>query len=364
MRYRYLYIICLLIFCIACDKQEMDTTTSPVTQQGEPLSINIATKSGEPELPAKASDFYGMYCIEHSSGQAGSWYNPAPMSFYSGLQNIKGYISGGKLFFDSDASYNPSNPFRYPINDSLSVFLYYPYEPGAQFNNFTVGRQKKTESDGTVIADKYPDYIAGTKAISVVGGTPQNWGDASVTMKHLMARVRFRIKNPGTDPITLTEVRLMGIPWTGTINPHITDANDGFFTATAPATDVLTLIKEFPATGGELNMQIDSIYNYCDEEVSAGTAYNGNYKYYLLVPPLSASALANAKLEIDFIRHGTSYTVTVEMTQIKINEWQPGRSHCYTIAFNTYMIDYVDTFIEPWIEDTYSGSINLQEDNG
>ena len=352
-----------MFFCVACDEQDIESIP-PVTQQGDPLSINMVNRSGGASLPVGPTDYYGMYCIEHAYNEVAPWSSPPPTSFNTTMTNIEGHInSGGKLDFGS------GGPYRYPINDSMSVFLYYPYSAATGLYSIAVDRTKTIEN-AKIIADKYPDYLAGKKTLSVIGGCPEDPNEATVTLKHLMARIRFQIENPGADAITLTQVNLIGITWKGTVNAHVYDANQGLFTPDASATpETLTLIEGFPVIGTTSgvsepqHMQIDAIYNYSNEEAIAREEYKKDYKYYLLVPPLSESMLANVELEIKFNRYGTDYTVIVEMQQIKINEWQPGTSYCYTIAFNTYMIDYIDARIEPWKEDIYVGSINLQEDD-
>ena len=363
MKFKYLYIICLLISCYACNEQDFEPSPVPTTQRGDLISINVATRALDPDLPSGANDFYGMYCLEHATGTSVSWYNPIPTVFYSGIENIRGqFNSGDKLIFDG-------NP-RYPINDSLSVFLYYPYDANATLDSIAVKRMvKKDDATGTItIADKYPDYLAGKKAISVIGGTPEDPNEASVPLKHLMSRIRFRLSNPGADPITLTQVNLNGIKWKGTINPQITVA-EGFFTpAPLETPESLVLIENFQIEGTAAglepklqHMQIDSIYNYSDVEARAGDIYDEDFYYYLLVPPLDGNTLKNVSLEIVFERYGNSYTVDVQMQQIKIPYWLPGHTYCYTIAFNTYMIEYIDAIIKPWNDDEeiYNGFINL-----
>ena len=339
----------LLFLCVSCDTQNTETDVDLPVLQGEPLVL----RSGGEGLPDSATDFYGIHCIEHASGTPVAWNSPAVTLFNTEMKNLMGHISGSHLVFD------PAGDYRYPINDSLSVFVYYPYVANTEPHSLAVARQEKFEG-ATKTADKYPDYIAGTKTLSVIGGIPEDPNQATVPLRHLMARVRFQISNSGADAIMLTRVRLTGIKWDGTINPI---QNRSFFVPDGAAIpESLVLYEGFRVEGLETEPQripVNPIYNYSDTEASA-SSYDKDYKYHILVPPLNETLLAGAKLEIEFNRYGNNYTITVEMRQIKINEWLSGNSYCYTIAFNTYSIDYIDTIIEPWKEDIYTGAIDLQ----
>ena len=349
MRCYYLYIMCLLVSCYACSEREIEPTPLPITQQGDLLYLNL--RSGGTDLPPVGD--YGIYCIEHASGTTVSWNAP----FY--LENTEGHFDGDELTLTG-------NP-RYPINDSLSVFLYYPYNVNnadVQPQNIKVDRKEIKNNLLETISYKYPDYLAGDTTISVIGGVPEIPSEATVRLRHLMSRIRFQINNSGTDNITLTSIKLKNITWQGTINPLMAS----FFVPDASATtETLTLIENFlvggAAVGSETkpqHIQIDPIYNYSDEEASKKDVYDKNFYYYLLVPPLNEADLKNVTLEIDFIRYGSNYTVTVEMKQINIASWQSGNSYCYTIVFNTYAVDYVDVRIEPWKEELYIGKVDLE----
>ena len=362
MKFYYLYILFLLFLGVSCSTQDIDEEV-PVIPKSEPQPISIGLKTGGTDLPDGPSDFYGLYCVEHAYNETFSW-NPPTTQFNSLMRNLKGHISGGNLVFDTP----PAGGYRYPINDYMSAFLYYPYNAvNAEAEPLSIAVDRKVEIDnGVTIADKYPDYLAGKKRdISVVGGTPEIPSDAVVPMKHIMARVRFQIKNPGITSFTLTKVQLTGITWKGTMK-LTEDLNQCLFEPTiGEIPESLTLIETFLVNGTveAQHMQINSIYNYSDKEVNdSGDVYDEDNFYYLLVPPLEEAALQYVKLKIDFSRDGVNYSIDVDMKQINIAKWLSGTSYCYTIPFNTYMIERVDAQIEPWKEDIYEGGIiDLQD---
>jgi len=349
MRSNYLYIICLFVVVFACD--ETDIRPTPPTQQGEVLSISMATRSGEPELPAGD---YGLFGIEHAYNQSYSWNS---WSFY--LENKRATLNNDELDFGSSC--------RYPINDYLAVFLYYPYNSTITVPNvIPIDRITVTDSGtGDIISDKYPDYLGGTQNISVVGGAPNIPSETTVEMSHLMSRVRFQTRNTGVNDITLLSVKLVGITWEGTINPHKTGTDDYFTPSSSGSPETITLMTQFLVPGnisGNANVaprpiQIDSIYNYSDAEAAFEATFDANHKYYMLVPPLSEEALKDVKLEVQFSRYGASYTTTIEMRQISIPQWLPGNSYCYTLTFSTHAIEYIDAKIEPWLKELYTGPV-------
>ena len=342
MNYRWLYMMCLLTTLFACGKEEQPAAVS----SGDVLSIYVATRSGEPPLP---EGNYGLYSVEHASGVPFSWVGVS--SFYN--NNLQAALNSGRLKF--------SGTHYYPINDWLSVFLYWPHQAGATPDNIPISRSVTEDSNGQP-ADKYPDYLGGSSNISLIGGTPEGHVEPSVALNHLMSRVRFQTKNPGSDDITLLSVKLTGITWSGVINPQITDVNDGYYAPSGGVEDI-TLIENFvvPGHSGSGSAQPRPImiypeYNYSDDEAALEAI---DYKYYLLVPPLGESQLAHVQLEMKFIRYGDIYIIPVDMKSIKINKWEPGNSYCYTISFNTYMIDQVDVDILPWKEELYTGKVPL-----
>ena len=353
MKFRYLHIICLIIAVLACSKA--GSGPEPVAQPGGVLSIGVATRSGEPELP---TGDYGLFGIEYAYDETPPSWNPSPSSFYH--NNKSAFLNNDTLDFGSSC--------RYPINDYLAVFLYYPHNASATPNYIPVNRIKDIDSGtGDTLSDRYPDYIAGKKNISVVGGAPNIPSEATVEMSHLMSRVRFQTKNAGATEITLLSVKLVGITWEGSINPQITGTAIGFFTplVSDDPGEEITLIKNFVVPGnlsGSANaarpIQIDPKYNYSDTEVAHG-AFNENHKYYMLVPPLDEEALKAVELEVAFSRYGTFYTATVKMKQVTVSEWLPGHSYCYTLTFSTYMIEHIDARIEPWLKELYTGTVVL-----
>ena len=348
--------MCLLISCFACNEIEIDMFSPEPVQQGDLLSLNL--RSGGTDLP---SGSYGLYGISHNYGDLQpAW--PTASTFY--LTNIESFVSSGKLNFGT-------NTYRFPISDFLSLYLYYPRQTGSTPNQISLDLQLDKNGSGDTLSYKYPDYIGGFRdSISVVGGTPKYSNELELTMKHLMARVRFQTKNPGVDNIVIDSISLTGIRWKGTLNPQITDANSGAYTPAVGDTRVITLIRNFDIPGNATGnpsvsarpIQIRSMFNYDETEASIGDAvYHDDFKYQMLVPPLSDGLLTNAKLEVKYTRYGAKYTSIVEMKQMSILEWQPGKSYCYTIVFDAIKIDYIDVFIEPWKEDIYIGSIDLQE---
>ena len=354
MKVCYLYIFCFLFACLACDRQEIDIPST--AQEGTILSVGIKARSGEPGLP---DGEYGLFGISHNYGSVFTWNHPlAPPPFY--LTNAKSKIVNDKLVFDGGIT-----P-RYPIADSLSLFLYHPYHASTIPAHILVLKKLDKDIFGDTLYYKYPDYIGGVKnGISVVGGTPEDPGEVVLTMKHLMSRIRFQTLQPGMDEIIINSVILKGIAWDGHLNPHI-NSSKAFYTPEAGGTaKAICLIEDFIVPGNTnmsglaspRPMQIKSMYNYSKDEADYLGGYDDSYKYYMLVPPLGELLLQNAKLEINYTRYGTSYTTAIEMMQIKINEWESNKSYCYTIAFDAVKIDYVDVFAEPWLEDIYIGSI-------
>ena len=344
MKFRYLHIVCLIITAIACKTESVPTPA----MQGDVLTIGMSTKADEPELPVGN---YGLFGIEHAHNESYSWNTS---SFY--LANKSATLNNDTLNFGSSC--------RYPINDYLAVFLYYPYNTSATPNIIPVNRVEETDSGtGDIISDKYPDYLAGKKNISVVGGAPNIPSETTVEMSHLMSRVRFQTKNAGATDITLISVNLVGITWEGSIDPQITGTANNFFTpivSDGSMVENITLITDFNVPGnisGSTNVaprpiQIDPKYNYSDTVVT----FDVNHKYYMLVPPLDEEALRGVKLEVVFSRYGAFYTAVVEMRQVTVTEWLPGHSYCYTLTFSTYIIEYIDTHIEPWLKELYTGT--------
>ena len=364
MKIRDLYItICLLAALTACNKNglppEPDIPGIPNVQQGDALVFNFA-RSGN-ETAAAPDGEYGLFAVEHTaSSTAISWSSIASGSFYSDIENRKGTKTGSELTFVNGSD---GKVCRYPINDSLSVFLYYPYTAGATPTSIPIARQKIIE-DGVEIADKYPDYLAGQKAISVIAGTPEPIpNNTTVSLKHLMARVHFEIENPATSNILLTRVTLKNIPWTGTINPQRTEFNN-FFTSSGTPEDLVlaeNVVIEGTPAGQQAVPQyipIKSKYNYSDlDETIPAEDYDDqeHFEYYLLVPPLNAEALATEKvaLEIVYSMNGSQNTYTIELGQITLSEWESGKSYCYTIIFNATAIDRFFGVIEDWQEELF-----------
>ena len=354
MKMRHIYtIICLLATLTACDKGNVPP--EPNIQQGDPLVFPLTRTGGN--SPAPAGD-YGLFAVDHINEIPPISWNPPPATFYDNIENVKGTMAGNELTF-----YNGSNhPYRYPINNWLSVFLYYPYNVSATPTNIPVDRNP----------DKYPDYLAGQKAISVIAGTPEDVPkNTIVPLKHLMARVRFQIENPGVDAITLSYVKLNGIAWKGTIHPQIPTSN-GFFVPSESPID-LDIIKDEGVTiegtpmGNPVVPQyipIDPKYNYSDMEAAAADAdyYDptSGYGYYILVPPLKEDDLNEITLEITVNRSGNTTIETIEMKQLpEIATWEPGKSYRYTIIFSSFPIEEVYGTIEEWQEDLFIGEVDL-----
>ena len=358
MKSRYLYIvICLFATLFACDKNSI--LPEPDIQQGDALVFNFTRGAGD-YIEAPDGD-YGLFAVEHatSGSLAILWSSITSGSFYSNIENRKGIKSGDKLTFIDGAD---GKPCRYPSNDSLSVFLYHPYIAGVTPQSIPVGRAPH----------KYPDFLAGRKAISVVAGTPEEAvpNNTVVPIRHLMARVHFQIKNPGVESLVLNRVTLGGITWRGTINPQI-KTSVGFFTpADGESPEDLELI------GSEVSIQgtpmgqavisqyipIDPQYNYSNTEAGATTgAYydrDSEYNYYLLVPPLAEADLNEVSLTVTVSRSSTT-TQTYEMRQTAITSWEPGKSYCYTINFSAFPILEFFGNIEPWQEELYIGETDL-----
>ena len=355
MKFRYLHIICLMMAVLACSKTESDP--EPVVQPGDALSIGVTTRSGEPELPAGN---YGLFGIEYAYNATPPSWNPSPSTFYHTNKSAALNATDKKLDF--------GNNCRYPINDYLSVFLYYPHNIAVTTPNIIpVGRTVTTDSNGNA-ADKYPDYLGGKQYISVVGGAPNSSSETTVEMSHLMSRVRFQTKNAGAAEIELLSVKLVGIRWSGainplmTINPLIIGTVNGYFTpGTGVTPETVTLITNFeiPANlSGSTTprpIQVDPKYNYSDKE--AIEVYDEDNKYYILVPPLDETALQSVKLEVEFSKYGAPHSAVIDMKHISVQQWLPGHSYSYTLTFSTYTIDYIDIQIEPWLKELYAGSV-------
>ena len=348
MKFCYIYIVCLMIIVIACAKT--DENAEPAVQQGDAISVGMTTRSGEPDPPAGD---YGLFGIEYAYNVTPpSWY-PSPSTFYHTNKKASLNATDENLDFGSSC--------RYPTNDYLSVFLYYPYNIAINTPNIIpVNRLVTTNSNGDPV-DRYPDYLGGKQYISVVGGAPNIPSETTVEMSHLMSRVRFQTKNAGAE-IRLLSVKLVGIKWNGAINPLITGTANNYFTPGSGVTpETVTLITDFdiPANMSgsttPLPIQVDPKYNYSDKE--AAEAYDEDNKYYILVPPLDETALLSVKLEVEFSKYGAPHSAVVEMKQTNTSEWLPGYSYCYTLTFSTYMIERIDTQIEPWLKELHTGSV-------
>ena len=337
--FRKLHIIaCLLIIVAACGKTDINPVPE-ILPGGDMLSIKMSPKSGEPALPAGK---YGLYGIEYAYDETPSW-----TSFY--LSNIESTIINDKLDLGSGTH-------RYPINDYLAVFLYYPHSATSTPNSIPV--EKTVDANN----DKYPDYLGGTKHISVVGGAPKNTSDATVALSHLMSRVRFQARNLGADEIVLTSVKLVGITWKGIINPQINTVVGYYTPDGATPAETVTLINNFTlddAVETARPIQIYPKYNYSDIEAVAGNTYDNTFKYYMLVPPLSETPLIAANFIVEYVRYNVTYSRTFQLRQGNINEWKPGTSYCYTISFDAFTIDEIEAEIEPWLEELFIGNINV-----
>ena len=363
MKQRYLYVvICLLAVLSACDRSDILPEPEPDIRQGDALVLSL-TRSGSD--PAPDGD-YGLFAVEYAYNFTVSWDALGATPFYSGINNRKVNLnSEDKLVFNAGSS-NPPYPYRYPINDFLSVFLYYPYSAAVTPVSIPVAREVKKDVSNNIIADKYPDYLGGGKAISVIAGTPEAVpsDNTIVPLKHLMARVHFRIKNPVESAFTLTYVELKGITWQGAINPQI-KTSGGFFTPVGSSEDLMLIRDEGVTiygtpTGNTVEPQYIPIapkYNYSDSEAGAAApAYydpTSGYSYYMLVPPLIEADLSDIILEITVSRSGSTTTHTIEMKQPEILTWEPGKSYCYTINFNSFPIEEVFGTIEDWLEDLF-----------
>ena len=337
----------LLLFVVSCSRTELEPLPE-VMQQGEVLSFGVKS-GGEAEL---SEGDYGLFAIEYAYGDASISWNPVSATLY--LDNEIATLTNNTLDFGSAC--------RYPISDSLSVFLYYPHNAAATPVAIPVDRTVTTDSNDEP-ADKYPDYLGGTKNISVIGGTPERSSDATVEMSHLMSRIRFQAKNLGADEIVFTSVKLTGIKWKGIINPQKTDANGYYTPDGGSSSETITLMDNFTLTDAVLGRPVPIYpkYNYFDDEAAEGAVYDDEFKYYMLVPPLYEAALGDAKIEIEYVRYGATYTYVIEMRQGRINQWQPGTSYCYTITFNTYTIELIDALIEPWREELFIGNVNIND---
>jgi len=358
MKIRYLYIIVgLLAILTACDKDNI--SPDPDTQIGDPLIIGITRAAGDP-TSAPEDDNYGLFAVEHAYNDAAIlWSSVVPGNFYMNIENRKGTNNNGELRFEDGSD---GKPCRYPINDYLSVFLYYPHTIGATPTSIPVNRTTNS---------KYPDYIAGTKKISVIAGAPESESTAPnntiVPLKHLMARVHFAIKNPSVNGIVLTSVVLKNIVWEGTINPissgsFIPEGGDEDLTLIEAATIAGTPVGQTPI---QQYIPVEPKYNYSDIEaaIPSENYYDRDLglDYYLLVPPLSSEYLANENvaLEIKVFANGSENTYNIPLSQPKIQEWEPGKSYCYTIEFNADVIDRIDGIIEPWQEELFIGEVEL-----
>ena len=328
----------IIMTVLACNRADIDPTPAIPQQAGDVLSIGIKS-AGLPSV-----GYYGLFGIEYAYDETPSW-----TPFY--INNIEATIINNKLDLGSAVC-------RYPINDYLAVFLYYPHSATSTPNSISVERTVDVNSD------KYPDYLGGTKHISVVGGAPKNASDASVELSHLMSRVRFQARNLGADEIVLTSVKLVGITWKGIINPQINTVAGYYTPDGGTLAETVTLINNFTlndAVETARPIQIYPKYNYSDIEAAEGDTYNNKLKYYMLVPPLSETPLIAANLIIEYVRYNVTYSRTIQLRQGNINEWKPGASYCYTINFDAFTIDNIDVQIEPWLEELFIGNINIED---
>ena len=347
------------MLCFSCGKEPVVTSPTDVAPAGEILNLRGHLLSGR-SFPVGE---YGLYGAAHNYGDAFMWNDFAthPSPFY--LHNVNATLTDGKLVF--------SDIYRYPITDYLSLLLYYPYHAAATPTSIPVGLKLDEPSPGVTLSYKYPDYMIGSKNdISVVGGTHEDQSEVSLTLRHLMARVHFRIKNPGVEAITLTYVRLNNITWEGTINPQITTSH-GFFHPTGSPKNLMLIKSDGVVIDGTPSgspvvpqyIPIDPKYNYSDEEAEAASLvyYDpaSEYDYYLLVPPLEEVDLNEITLEIMVIQGSSTTTHTIEMKQPGILTWEPGKSYCYTITFNSFPITEVFGTIEPWQDDLFTGNVDL-----
>ena len=355
MRKTITHIIIILAFC-SCSKEDADIDI-PIT--GDPISIGLETRAG---LPAGN---YGLYATAYNNGQSFSW--TVPYSSILLFNNISVDVDGSdKLDFGPPPILTP-HIYRYPITDTLSVFLYHPYNgiTPATPTSIPIERVEAydTSPPNDLISDKYPDYLGGDVDVSVIGGTPEGQIEPNIELKHLMSRIRFRVSNSAPDAFTIDNATLIGIKWEGTINPYASNtSSDPVYTPTSVSAEDLSVFENFTVPGLLLtpkNINIKDLYIYDESEKGV---YDNDHLYHILLPPLNETQLNNVALKIEYTRYGHSYTDVppIPLRRLIIEHWDPGKSYCYTIQIESFKIDFIEAIIEEWKEEVYVDSITFE----
>ena len=347
MRHITTYIVVIFMLC-SCNKEKTEQNNTKIGS--DVITVGIETRAGLP------SSNYGIYAAPYNNGNMFSWRNPASFPTTLLFDNLSVKVTNDELDFDAVV-------YRYPITDSLSLFLYHPYNTSAEPTSIPIARKEiyDTSFPPELISDKYPDYLGGDVDISVVGGSPE--GSPNIELSHLTSRIRFRIINPASDAFTIDNATLVGIKWDGALNAHATNAfNDPVYTSATAAED-LALFENFVVPGSQTspkNINIKDLYIYNEDE--AGVAYDDDYLYHILVPPLNEDQLNSVALKIEYTRYGHSYTDVppIPLRRLLIERWDPGKSYCYTIQIESFKIEFIEAMIEEWKEETYVGSITIE----